>query len=135
MKYKPLKRTRLIIRITIRIGGGEMFVNYKLEDIENNKVVLKHKNQKLDLEKIIECIANEGLEIKDWHLFEIAQLKDERVYGFESLNKNYFYMKIGMDEKAIPHYFKNHGLSGYSVFQAESIKDAIKRYENFYTGE
>ncbi|MFB8426469.1 hypothetical protein ACFC4S_31145 [Priestia megaterium] len=109
-----------------------MFVNYSLEDIKNNKVQLEQKSQKLDLETIIEQLKIEGFELTNWSLIEIAKSEDKRVYGFESLNKKLFYMKIGANRQATPHYFKNHGLGEYSEFQAESIKDAIKQYENFY---
>ncbi|PFP09222.1 hypothetical protein COJ90_21145 [Priestia megaterium] len=112
-----------------------MFVKYNLEDVKNNKVHLEHKSQKLDLETIIEQLKIEGFELANWNLIEIAKSEDKRVYGFENLNKNLFYMKIGEDRQAKPHYFKNHGLGKYSEFQAESIKDAIKQYENFYIVE
>ena len=109
-----------------------MFVKYSLSDIKNNKVHLEEKSQKLDLERIMECLKSEGFELSNWHLFEIAQSEDNMVYGFENLNKNLFYMKIGTERQATPHFFKNHGSGEYSEFQADSIKDAIKQYENFY---
>ncbi|MBX9997320.1 hypothetical protein [Priestia aryabhattai] len=109
-----------------------MFIKYNLKDIENNKIKLEQKSQKSDLETIIEQLKIEGLELANWNLIEIAKSEDKSVYGFENLNKNLFYMKIGTNRQATPHYFKNHGSGEYSEFQAESIKDAIKQYENFY---
>jgi len=111
-----------------------MFVKYSLSDIKNNKVHLEEKIQNLDLERIMECLKLEGFELANWHLFEIAKSEDKMVYGFENQNKNWFYMKIGTDRQATPHYFKNHGSGEYSELQADSIKDAIKQYENFYKG-
>lgn len=109
-----------------------MFVTYNVNDIQNNKVHLENKSQKEDLERIIECLKNEAFELANWNVIEIATSDDKRVYGFENDDKDLFYMKIGADRQVIPYYFKNHGVGGYSEFQAESIKDAIKRYENFY---
>jgi len=109
-----------------------MFVTYNVNDIQNNKVHLENKSQKEDLERIIECFKNEGLELADWNLIEIAKSDDKRVYGFENHDKDLFYMKIGANRQVKPHYFKNHGVGEYSEFQAESINDAIKQYENFY---
>jgi len=111
-----------------------MFVNFNLEDINNNKVHLEGDNQRLDLEKIIKCFKIEGFELTNWNLIEIAKSNGKRIYGFEDVNKNLVYMKISTDRKVTPHYFKNHNSGEYSEFQAESIIDAIKRYERFYIG-
>ena len=109
-----------------------MFVTYNVKDIQSNKVHLEHTSQREDLERIIECLKHEGLELDNWNVIEIATSKGKRVYGFENQDKDLFYMKIGADNQVTPHYFKNHGVGEYSEFQAESIKEAINRYENFY---
>lgn len=108
------------------------FVHYDLEDIQSGKVSLITEAQKEDVLLSIQSFEREFIAIKDWHLFEIAEASSEKAYGFQNKNGELFYMKITNTGEVSPCYFKNHGLTDYSVFVADTIKEAIKRYENFY---
>lgn len=111
-----------------------MFVNYSLEDIKKAKIVLENKVQIDDLNVIIEAFEAEGFDVTEWHLFEKENIrKGKRVYGFEGSSDNFFYVKIDDRKKVIPYYFKNHDVDGYSLFEATTIKEAIRLYENFYS--
>lgn len=108
-----------------------MFVNYKLEDIKADKIHLHEEEQK-DVIIIIQSLRNESIEINNWKLFEIARDYTDRIYGLENNKKDLFYMKLTSNGKVFPCYFKNHDLNEYSLFEANSILEAIILYDKFY---
>ncbi|MBG9730796.1 hypothetical protein ABD87_14975 [Lysinibacillus sphaericus] len=105
-----------------------MFVNYNLEDIKRGKLSLNKEIQE-DVMLIVQSFENECIDITNWSLFEIATM--HRTYGFEDEN-NMVYMEITSTGDVLPCYFKNHDLNGYSIFEANSINEAIKLYEKEY---
>lgn len=110
-----------------------MFVNFNLKSIENGDIRVKTENANQDLKHVIECFKKEGFKLSKWSLFEIASTGKERVYGFEDTDDHYVYMLIGENDLVTPNYFKNHDLNQYSLFQAESIGEAIRLYDAMYS--
>ncbi|MFE8703925.1 hypothetical protein ACFYKX_25465 [Cytobacillus sp. FJAT-54145] len=109
-----------------------MFVNYKLEDIKRGKVNLNKEVPQEDVILIVQSFESECIDISNWHLIEIARTTTHRVYGFDSKDKELFYMHISSAGEVLPCYFKNHDVNGYSAFVASSINESIKLHEKSY---
>ena len=110
-----------------------MFVNFNLKSIENCEVKVNIENANDDLKHIMECFKKEGFDFSKWSLIEIASIESARVYVFKDSDGYYVDMLIGENNQVTPNYFKNHDLDKYSLFQAESIREAIRLYEPIYS--
>lgn len=112
-----------------------MFVNFNFKSIENSDVKVNVENANDDLKHIMECFKKEGFDLSEWYLIEIDSLENERVYCFKDSDGHYVDMLIDANNQVTPNYFKNHDTDKYSLFQAESIREAIKLYEIIYNPE
>lgn len=84
-----------------------------------------------DLALIIESFEKEALPASDWELFEAAKMEGYRIYGLENGSDN-VYVKIMDDGNIVPCYFQNHKYYNYRLFEADSIEEAIRLYDNSY---
>lgn len=107
-----------------------MFVNYNLKNIKNNNISLENYIED-DLMKVIKGFEDESYDISKWKLFEIASENTDRIYGFKNEYDELLYIKVNVNE-VIPSYFKNHGIDGYSLFKANTVKQAISLYDRYY---
>ncbi|MDF9530617.1 hypothetical protein [Bacillus cereus] len=110
-----------------------MFVNYNLKSIENGDVKVNVENANYDLKHIMECFKKEGFDFSKWYLIEISSTESKRVYCFKDSDGHYVDMLIGENNQVTPNYFKNHDSYKYSLFQAKSIREAIRLYEAMYS--
>ncbi|MED1560259.1 hypothetical protein [Bacillus paramycoides] len=110
-----------------------MFANFNLKSIENGDIRVNIESANHDLKLVIECFKEEGFNLSKWYLIEIAATESERVYCFKDSENHYVDMLIGANNQVTSNYFKNHDVDQYSLFQAESIREAIRLYEVIYS--
>jgi hypothetical protein len=108
-----------------------LFVNYKVEDLKSGKVSLHEEEHKENVKLIIDFFENEHFNIKNWKFYEMHRTEEYYVYGFENKN-DLFCITVTSKGEVTPNYFKNHDFNKYSLFEADSINDAIKLFENYY---
>ncbi|MEF8683602.1 UNVERIFIED_CONTAM: hypothetical protein ORM23_26690 [Bacillus cereus] len=109
-----------------------MFVKINLKSIENGDISVNIGSANHDLKHVIECFKVEGFDLSKWYLIEIAAIESKRVYCFKDSESHYVDMLIDANNQVTPNYFKNHDVDQYSLFQAESIRAAIRLYEVIY---
>lgn len=109
-----------------------MFVNFNLKSIEDGDIRVNIESANHDLKHVIECFKEEGFNLSKWYLIEIAAIEGKRVYCFKDSESHYVDMLIDANNQVTPNYFKNHDVDQYSLFQAESIRAAIRLYEVIY---
>jgi hypothetical protein len=109
-----------------------MFVKINLKSIENGDISVNLGSANHDLKHVIECFKGEGFDLSNWHLTEIAAIESTRVYCFKDWDGYYVDMLIDVNNQVTPNYFKNHNVDQYSLFQAKSIREAMRLYEVIY---
>ena len=109
-----------------------MFVKINLKSIENGDISVDLGGGNNNIKQVIECFKGEGFDLSNWYLTEIAAIESAKVYCFKDWDGYYVDMLIDVNNQVTPNYFKNHNVDQYSLFQAKSIREAMRLYEVIY---